>query len=220
MPAIFGLDLGQQMDFSALAGVERTTQPDGKSAYAVRHLHRWALGTPYPAVVADVEKTLTAAPVAGSPLAVDQTGVGRAVVDLFRASGKLVLEPITITAGHAVTKTEDGWHVAKKELVGCVQALLQSRRLTIASSRPLAATLVKELTSFKVRITAAANEQFGEWRDGAHDDLVLSVALAVWMGENGWYADWIPTVDEKNKSLVQHAPRGVWIDNAGEEDDL
>jgi hypothetical protein len=28
--------------------------------------------------------------------------------------------------------------------------------------------------------TAAGNTQFGAWREGAHDDLVLAVALACW----------------------------------------
>jgi hypothetical protein len=47
----------------------------------------------------------------------------------------------------------------------------------------VAATLVRELQNFQVKITAAANETFGVWRDGQHDDLVLAVALASWWGE-------------------------------------
>jgi hypothetical protein len=48
---------------------------------------------------------------------------------------------------------------------------------------PEAELLVKELQNFKVKITAAANEVFGEWREGQHDDLVLATALAAWAGE-------------------------------------
>ncbi len=82
--------------------------------------------------------------------------------------------------------------------------------------------MVKELTSFKVKITAAANETFGEWREGYNDDLVLALALGVWWGENGYYADWTPTVSRKDRCLTADVPPGVWIDDdrESEEDDL
>ena len=125
------------------------------------------------------------APLTGSRLAVDQTGVGRAVVDLPRkARPRCTIRPITITAGSAVVADGAGWHVPKKELVGTLQILLQSRRLKVAPSLPAAQTLVQELTTFQVKITPAANETFGAWREGAHDDLVLAVAIAAWEGEH------------------------------------
>jgi hypothetical protein len=70
-------------------------------------------------------------------------------------------------------------------LVGVLQVLLQTRRLRIAQALPEAAILAKELETFQVKITAAANEAFGAWREGQHDDLVLAVALAAWAGERG-----------------------------------
>jgi hypothetical protein len=60
---------------------------------------------------------------------------------------------------------------------------MQGRRLQIARRLTEAATLVRELQNFQVKITAAANETFGAWRDGQHDDLVLAVALACWWSE-------------------------------------
>jgi hypothetical protein len=121
-------------------------------------------------------------------LVVDQTGVGRAVVDMLTAAmaGRVNCQflPVTITAGEAVTVGEAGQvRVPKKELVGVLQVLLQTRRLRVAASLPDAATLVRELETFRVKITAAANETFGAWREGQHDDLVLAVGLAAWMGE-------------------------------------
>jgi hypothetical protein len=53
-----------------------------------------------------------------------------------------------------------------------------------ACDRAAAATLVEELLAFQVRVTAAANETFGAWREGRHDDLVLAVAVAAWAGEH------------------------------------
>ena len=36
---------------------------------------------------------------------------------------------------------------------------------------------------FRVKVTAARHEVFQSWREGQHDDLVLAVALAAWLGE-------------------------------------
>jgi hypothetical protein len=76
---------------------------------------------------------------------VDQTGVGRAVVDMLRQAAGWVV-PVTITGGHTVSRADNGsYHVPKKELVTCLQLVMQSRRLQIARSLPDAATLVREL---------------------------------------------------------------------------
>ncbi len=92
--------------------------------------------------------------------------------------------PVTVTAGHRASPAEGGgWLVPKKELVGTLQVLLQSRRLKVAVALPEAATLVRELQTFQVKVTAAAHEAFGAWREGQHDDLVLAVAVAAWAGE-------------------------------------
>jgi hypothetical protein len=186
-----GLDLGQQQDYSALAVLEQTFAPDpakqGVSVrhYACRHLERFPLGTPYPALVPRLRQLVSAAPLRGCTLAVDQTGVGRAVVDVLRAANLAVrLLALTITSGHAVTGGTDGSsHVPKKELVGTLQVLLQSRRLQVAPALPEARTLEQELVNFRVKITAALHETFGAGREGQHDDLVLAVALAAWRGE-------------------------------------
>jgi hypothetical protein len=186
-----GLDLGQQQDFTALAVLEQTFAPDpekkGASVrhYACRHLERFPLGTPYPALVPRLRRLVSAGRLRGCTLVVDQTGVGRAVVDVLRAARLLVpVCAVTITGGYAVTGAADGsTHVPKQELVGTLQVLLQSRRLKIAQALAEARTLEQELANFRVKITAALNETFGAWREGQHDDLVLAVALAAWRGE-------------------------------------
>ncbi len=189
-----GLDLGQAQDFTALAVLTRPhltgNEPpaERQPPYAVPHLHRFPLGTPYPAVVTAVVDLLRSPPLRGSMLVVDQTGVGRAVVDMLEdgLKGRVTCSfcPVTITAGQEVTHSETGrLRVPKKELVGCLQVLLQTRRLKVAQALPEAATLVRELETFRVKVTEAANETFGAWREGQHDDLVLAVALAAWMGE-------------------------------------
>jgi hypothetical protein len=185
-----GLDLGQAKDYTAVAVLERTTLPDPKWAgrklhhYAVRHLERLPLGTPYPDVCTRLGRLFASPPLTDSSLAVDYTGVGRPVLDMLRrAQIQAKLRPVTITGG-SKPKLDGGWHVPKKDLVGTLQVLLQSRRLRVAPTLPEAPTLVQELTTFQVKITPAANETFGAWREGAHDDLVLAVAVAAWEGEH------------------------------------
>ena len=139
---------------------------------------------PYPDMIAAVTKLVSAPPLSLAPLVVDQTGVGRPVVDLLRLSVPGRIIPVTITSGQTATVQPDGSrHVPKKELVTCLVGLLEDRRLKVAKSLLEARTLVNELLNFKVEITAAANETFGAWRDGQHDDLVLAVALACWWAE-------------------------------------
>lgn len=40
---------------------------------------------------------------------------------------------------------------------------------------------MKELIAYRVRITANAHDVYEPWREGAHDDLLLAVALACWL---------------------------------------
>jgi hypothetical protein len=92
---------------------------------------------------------------------------------------------VTITGGDAVTKNPDGAvRVPKCDLISATLVLLQNGQLKIADALPLKYTLVKELLNFRVKInTSTAHDSYEAWREGDHDDLVLSVALACWAGE-------------------------------------
>ena len=186
-PAYYvGLDLGQSQDYSALVIMER--QGDSKETYTFhcRHLQRWQLRTAYPTIVAETVQIMNSEQIQqGTPriLAVDATGVGAPVIDLFKRERlQAKLEPIQIVAGSNVTKENGVRRVPKRDLVSTVQVYLQSKRLKIARQLDLAETLTRELQDFKVKITDAANDTYGVWREGAHDDLVLAAALALWTG--------------------------------------
>jgi hypothetical protein len=191
-----GLDLGQTNDPTALAVMAQRLVPDhvGRyvAHYACRVLERFPLGTSYVNIVTRVtglfgadEGSSRTFPLWNTALAVDQTGVGAAVVDMLKnAHPPAILQPILITGGHKATWEAGVRHVPKKELASVLQVLLQSGRLKIAKELPEAQALVRELENFKVKITLAANETYGAWREGDHDDLVLAVALACWLGEN------------------------------------
>lgn len=182
---VLGLDLAQKKDYTALAALELTTRA-GENHYLLHALERLEQRMAYPDQVAHVGHRITDSPqLRGSLLAVDQTGVGQAVVDLFRAAAlPVALYAIQITSGHAATRADDGsLHVPKKELVATLSVLLESGRLRMVPGLRWEPTLKVELLKFTAKITTAGNETFGAWRESDHDDLVLAVALAGWLGE-------------------------------------
>src|SRR5687768_14128442 len=90
-PYILAGDLGQAQDPTALAVVRRDRVIDEASgklvtAYRCQHLERFELGTPYPTIVSHVAAMLETPALCGSVLVLDATGVGRPVVDMFRAA--------------------------------------------------------------------------------------------------------------------------------------
>jgi hypothetical protein len=192
---IAALDLGQVQDYSALAALERREAPKPaglagrRHEYTARHLRRWPLGTPYTQIVADVAALMASGQLAGAPLVIDRTGVGRAVVDLFRTARVAArLVPVTIHGGHAVTPTPDGgYNVPKVDLAAVLQALAQRRPeagLHVHPSLPYADALLQEILTFSVKVNlATGRETFEAWRERDKDDLVLSVGLACWYGE-------------------------------------
>jgi hypothetical protein len=219
---VLGLDLGQSSDYTALAVAQRTWRPrpgqpnEREAHYAIRHLKRWPLKTPYPAIVADLAALVRTPPLFEPVLAVDQTGVGQAVVDMIRQNAVAAeLRPVLITAGQKIEQDEAGvWHCPKRELVSTLHVLLQNRRLTVAAL-PERELLVKELLAFRVKITAAANETFEAWRERDHDDLVLAGALACWVGERVCW--WGPDdVIAGGESLVAQMPADCFLEGGTE----
>jgi hypothetical protein len=90
------------------------------------------------------------------------------------------LRPIQIVGGANVSEEFGMTRVPKRDLVSVVQVGLQNKTLKIAAGLELSEILSRELQNFTVKITDAANDVYGAWREGTHDDLVLAVALAVW----------------------------------------
>ena len=147
------------------------------SLFRCGFLERLPLGTSYPGIVAHVARLLARLP-AGTELAIDFTGVGRPVFDMFLSAG---LSPtgVLITAGTAETRDGAIIGVPKLAVVSRLQALLHEGRLKIHKDLAEAAELVRELQDFRVDFTAAGALTFNA-RSGKHDDLVLALAIAAW----------------------------------------
>ncbi len=192
-PRLFvGLDPAQKHDYTAIAIVSavyerRPGPPNGRRAkvYTVQQLDR-VRGESYETVADKVAQLMRKRALCGAALIVDETGVGVAFSDMLKAR-RLAPKRVTITAGTAVARDGNDYRVPKRDLVTAVEILLDGRRLVIPSELPLAETLVAELDNFKAKVSPLGHDSFGagaEWREGAHDDLVLAVALACWGGEN------------------------------------
>jgi hypothetical protein len=199
---IVGLDLGQASDPTALAVIRRTIAPDATAppvpnqrsrvrvTLDVVHIERYPLLTSYPEVVSIVKALVRQPGIAPSPrLAIDATGVGRAVSDMFIDAGiEAEIYPITLTSGE--TPRRDRWNhsgtigywVPKNETITLTRTLLQTGRLRVAKGIALAEVLRRELLDFRARINERTARTSFNARVGAHDDVLLSVAIAVWLG--------------------------------------
>jgi hypothetical protein len=177
-----GVDIGQRVDPTAIAVVELEERPgNGRldEHHLVRHLERLALGTPYPRVV-DRVAAVAAGVGSRAELAavyVDATGVGQPIVDLLAETG---VRPRAVYFTHGDKRTVEGDEVrlGKAWLVSRLQALLQSGRLHLPDTRE-ARQLGKELLDYEIRVDQDANDKYGAFKVGSHDDLVTALGLAV-----------------------------------------
>jgi hypothetical protein len=154
--------------------------------YQVGHLARLPLGTTYPNVVTHVGHLLARFP--GAELAIDLTGVGRPVFDMF-VYNRISPTGVNITAGTPETREGNVCSVPKLTLVSRLQALLHQGLLKILRVLPEAEALIRELQDFRTQYTASGNLSFNA-RSGRHDDLVLALAIAVWRAEGGGMGSW------------------------------
>jgi hypothetical protein len=168
--------LGQQNDFTAVS-VIKPIVIEGQNQYHLVHLERFQLHTPYPMQVLRVKEILHR--IDSPTLIIDRTGVGIAVFDMFRATG---LNPIGISihGGDHVTREDCVFRVPKRDLVGSLTVAFQKKELRIPRTLPEADTLVRELSNFRIKVSVSGHDSYEAWREDIHDDLVLSVAMAVW----------------------------------------
>jgi hypothetical protein len=205
---VIGLDLGQAGQHSALAILEQTWQRVGKEhvsllpSYTLGHLKRWPLGTSYSAIVSDLAAVMASPRLRDPILAIDETGVGRAVIELFRqAEMPAYLQRIAITAAPYSKLGENGaWQVPRKDLAGSVQVLLESGRLQFLAV-PERALLVDELLAFRVKNPLVDTTTVESWRERDHDDLVLATAIASWSGQKQG-----PPIEFQRVSIPERLP--------------
>lgn len=186
-----GVDIGQKRDPTAIAVAELVARHNAlapstiESHYCVRHLERLPLGTPYPQVarrIAEICQRLTQQNHNSPYLYLDATGVGQPIVDLLDQAhlDAKALCAVFFTHGHRRIEhlRERKITLGKAYLVSRLQALLQGRRLHLPPTAE-ARALANELLDYEIRVDENANDRYGAFRVGTHDDLVTALGLAV-----------------------------------------
>lgn len=216
-----GADIGQKHDPTAIVvcqamkretGRQRTIAihddgsltrtPEKETLFETRSMERLMLGTAYPQVserIAQVVRNIQIRYPAGDvriSLTVDATGVGAPVVDILRAALKGLLSrsrlvAATFTHGDRLDHGPDGLRVGKAYLVSRLQALMQTDRLRLPPNHPEADAMARELADYEIRVDQDANDRYGAFKVGAHDDLVTALGLAVLRDPRG-SGIWVP----------------------------
>ena len=148
--------------------------------FHLRHVERLPPGSSYSRVVARVMEIARSA--SNPELVIDATGVGKAAIELFRRA-ELAPTVVTITAGDEVVEDGSCFRVPKRDVISTAQVLLQTDRLKIARDLPNAQILLRELQGFRMNVDLKKTSDSLAWREGANDDLVLALAVGLWMGE-------------------------------------
>jgi len=200
--AVMGLDVGKVRDYSALCMIERWQKyhdyprrhiENGDPVYHLKYAERLPLDTDY-AIQKQFcrmahDQAVSDYQVKGKngvkvEFVLDATGPGLPILDEF----KKVIKPIQgiyFTSGSEVNKEDKIYYVPKKDLVTNLQIIIQNNRIQFASNIPNLKTLQDELLTFSYKIKESGHATFEHWRERDHDDLVLSVACALWYSERG-----------------------------------
>src|SRR5260221_13924266 len=129
----------------------------------------------------------------------DATGVGRPVMELIenqlRASPKTDrahLHPVVFNHGDRFVRGgyESRGDVLGKAYLGSrLQALAQANPplLKLPKTDPEAEAMMQELKDYRIKVTEDANDKYGAFAVGAHDDLVTAVGLAC-IEDPGFYS--------------------------------
>ncbi len=118
-------------------------------------------------------------------LRIDATGVGSPIVELVESAlfgrGKQYtrVQPCFFTHGDRINRSSGTYTVGKGFLVGRLKALQQSGLLKIAPDILDAPAVVEEFLDYEIRVDENANDKYGAFKTGTHDDRVTALGLAV-----------------------------------------
>ena len=177
---ILGIDVGQSRDYTAICVLEPIETKDGYK-YHCTYIKRLPLNKTFSDMALDVKSMVEQLEVTGHvSVIIDKTGVGAPVVELVDSLTTCEVIGLTITAGIRAKN----WNVPKKELITNLQIALQSQTLKIAKGLDFGEELVEELLNYQVKTKPNNNEIFDTGRVFIHDDLILSLAIGLYLITN------------------------------------
>ncbi|MBH1932782.1 hypothetical protein I5Q34_00470 [Streptomyces sp. AV19] len=210
---ILSMDVGQSRDSAAWVGIV----PDGRRPTGP--VPRWRavvcetapLGTPYEQLTAWTVRRTERAALKGWPvlIAVDATGVGRAVVESLRTAITAracadVVDVLAVTA-HGGTKVGGQWPdltVPKTDLVHTLLVDAEQQAVHIDPTLPAAHRLAGELAAYRAKNTPGGKMRYEHGRSTQHDDLVSAAQHACWAGRR-----WATTVARINRTCdIEETP--------------
>jgi hypothetical protein len=187
-----GVDVGQKVDPTAIAVVEAKRRGE-EWAFLTRHLERLPLGTPFRDVAVRTSEVVAGVRArmhttgnrlerGGIQMYVDATGVGAPILEMIKErlpdSRSCAIRAVYFTHGDRLTRREDGLSLGKAYLVSRMQTLLEWGRIELPRTDE-AEELAEELLDYEIRVDEDANDKYGAFKVGAHDDLVTALGLAV-----------------------------------------
>ena len=184
---VISLDPAQLFDYSALTVMECVPEKES-NIYHLRSVKR-KQKLPYPEIVKWTEhvyknpKFQRAEGVSPPKLMIDVGGVGRALYDMLQADG---LECIAIQytgGGETVSYANGAYHVGKSFMVGKFLAAWDDGRVQVPANASWLPILEAELKAFRGYMSSQGRARF-EAEQGEHDDMIMSVAQAVWWCEH------------------------------------
>ncbi len=127
-------------------------------------------------------------------LALDATGVGRAVLEMVykevrerikHGEPHILWRPVVATAGDTVTSGGGFYRVPKRDLITAGIVAYPGGRLRVGKLRHRD-TLEQELTNYRLKQNAVSgHDTYSPLREGAHDDLLFATCLGLWTFERG-----------------------------------
>lgn len=159
--------------------------------YEARHIERLRLGMGYPEVAQRIAQIVTSPVLSGSRIlvCVDVTGVGQPVYEMVRDAVSVLsgghghdtpgvrMRPITFRHGDRYDRAAG--MLGKAYLVSRLQALLQTGSIKLPARHAEAQQMARELKDYEIKVDQNANDTYGAFKVGTHDDLATALGLAV-----------------------------------------
>ena len=184
MGSVIGVKFGQKRNPTAICVAEAEDRQEATGTawhFLARHLERLPLQTSFPKVadrVAQVAWGVSSRVRVSPAVYVDVTGLGEPVVDLIRERSSARVIATSFTYGDQRTMEGGRIRLGKAWLVSRLQTLLQTGRLHLPETAE-ARVLAEELLEFEIEIDEKADDRYGAFRVGSHDDLATALGLAV-----------------------------------------
>jgi len=193
-----GVDLGKRHDNSTVCICEQIKGSEGESHYYVRLLKRFPIQSRYTAIAKALAKMdsqlkdhgAKKGKVAEITYILDSTGVGEAVTELVEKNMPYAdIVKCYLTGG--INTNIDEWskevHLPKSQMVSNLVALFDAGQISLTKKSKEIDAMLEELQNYEIRVSSEGRDQYGAFAGGAFDDLVTSLALAVWAGEQDQY---------------------------------